>query len=89
MVTADDCPRITQDFLDEELDALGPYWFRQEYFCEFVETEEQLFRYEDIKASYSDDEPLFGTSATLYDDDLEPLFKEGIGCTTSGLISGK
>jgi hypothetical protein len=42
-VTADECPRISGSFLDEERRTLGPHWFRQEYMCEFVETSHQLF----------------------------------------------
>ena len=35
-VTADQCPRISKETLDEERRALGA-WFAQEYFCEFVQ----------------------------------------------------
>ena len=42
-ITADECPRISQSFLNEELRTLGPRWFAQEYMCEFVETSHQLF----------------------------------------------
>src|SRR5262245_36206371 len=34
-VTAEDCPRITHEFLDEEKLALGERWIRQEYMCSF------------------------------------------------------
>lgn len=41
-VTADDSPRITPSFLAAER-ASKPEWrIRQEYFCEFVDTDEQL-----------------------------------------------
>ena len=42
-VTADDCPRITAEFLEEERASMGEWRFRQEYKCEFVDTEEQFF----------------------------------------------
>jgi hypothetical protein len=47
-ITADQCPRITKEFLAEEEKALGPHWFRQEYFCEFRDTIDSLFRQEDV-----------------------------------------
>ena len=42
-VTADQCPRITKEFLDEERRALGP-WFAQEYFGEFIQEEGSIFK---------------------------------------------
>jgi len=42
-VTAEQCPRITKEFLDEERRALGP-WFAQEYLCEFVQEEGSIFK---------------------------------------------
>jgi hypothetical protein len=38
-VAADECPRLTKDFLDDELRALGRSWFEQEYFNSFTATE--------------------------------------------------
>lgn len=32
-ITANECPRIPQEFLDEERIALDEWWFRQEYLC--------------------------------------------------------
>lgn len=40
---AEECPRISREFLDEERRALGALWYRQEYECEFVEAESQVF----------------------------------------------
>ena len=60
-VTALDCPRITEAFLEQERNALGDLWFRQEYGCEFLETVDQVFRYDDIDRALSDEvQPLFG-----------------------------
>jgi predicted phage terminase large subunit-like protein len=42
-VTADQCPRITMEFLDEERRALGP-WFAQEYLGEFIQEEGSIFK---------------------------------------------
>lgn len=51
-ITADQCPRISQAFLDEERETLGEYWYAQEYECKFVETTDQLFTYESIQAAF-------------------------------------
>jgi hypothetical protein len=47
-VVADDCPRISKEFLASELEALGRFWYSQEYECLFVENENSVFRYSDI-----------------------------------------
>jgi hypothetical protein len=49
------------EFLEEERQALGDWWFRQEYFCEFVETVDQVFSYDQVMAAITEEvEPLFG-----------------------------
>jgi hypothetical protein len=59
-VTAEQCPRISAEFLAEERQALGERWFRQEYFCEFVETADNVFGHVEImKALTGDVRPLF------------------------------
>lgn len=58
-ITATDCPRISESFLAEERQALGDWWYRQEYHCEFVETDDQLFSFETVNRALSDEiEPL-------------------------------
>jgi hypothetical protein len=42
-VSAKDCPRITQEFLDEERRALGAVRFSEEYELAFVDPEESAF----------------------------------------------
>jgi hypothetical protein len=60
-VPATACPRISADFLAEEQAALGPWWFKQEYGCEFVETSDSLFTFEETMGlARPDIEPLFG-----------------------------
>lgn len=49
LVTANDCPRISQEHLEAERTSLGEHWFNQEYFCKFVEGENQLFAYDLVK----------------------------------------
>jgi hypothetical protein len=59
-VTASQCPRIAPEWLAEERDRIGEWWFRQEYGCEFVDTVDQVFPTEDVLRALSDDiEPLF------------------------------
>src|SRR5262249_20036725 len=59
-VTADQCPRITPEFLAEERRALGERWFAQEYLCDFTSVIDAVFSYEDIQAALSADvTPLF------------------------------
>jgi hypothetical protein len=59
-ITAAECPRISEEYLASEKAAL-PWWiFQQEYMAEFTETQDSLFRYEDVmKSIRSDVTPLF------------------------------
>jgi hypothetical protein len=59
-ITAAQCPRISPIFLEEERAALGDWWFRQEYGCEFVETVDNLFTYDDVAAMFVSRPTLFG-----------------------------
>ncbi len=59
-VPAAECERISARFLAEERAALGDRWFRQEYCCEFVETEDALFSREMVERAFTKDlKPLF------------------------------
>ncbi len=61
-ITARECPRITQEFLEDERQHLGDWWWRQEYGVEFVEAETQPFTHEMImRAVRSDIRPLWET----------------------------
>jgi hypothetical protein len=60
-VTAYQCPRISREWLEAERKAIGEWWFAQEYLCEFVDTTDQVFSYEDVmRAVTSEVKPLFG-----------------------------
>ena len=60
-VTAEDCPRIPKQWLEQERQSIGDWWFRQEYLCEFVESVDSVFRYEDIQRALDPKvTPLFG-----------------------------
>jgi hypothetical protein len=62
-ITAYDVPRISAEFLEEERRSLGDWWFNQEYLCQFVETDDQVFSHDLILAAVSRDvKPLFGGS---------------------------
>jgi hypothetical protein len=59
-VPASQCPRISEEFLEEERRALPRRIFRQEYECSFEETEDQVFSYEDVAGAITDEvAPLF------------------------------
>ncbi len=59
-VKANECPRISPEFLEEERLSLGGWWYKQEYMCEFVETVDQVFGYELVMGMLSSDvKPLF------------------------------
>jgi hypothetical protein len=47
-VSAEDCPRISPEFLTEERENFGNWWYRQEYLCQFHDSESQAFRSEDV-----------------------------------------
>lgn len=60
-VTAHDCPRISAEWLQSEREAIGDYWFDQEYLCQFRDSVDQIFSTEAIMAALdSTVTPLFG-----------------------------
>jgi hypothetical protein len=62
-ITATECPRITPEFLEQERRQIPDFFFRQEYMCEFVETIDQVFSYDDIQRALDDSvTPLFGVA---------------------------
>lgn len=75
-VRADQCPRISPGFLEEEKRALGPVFYRQEYMCEFAEMTNAVFSFDDIQAAMSDDvKPLFPAAESLESEKVKPLFQ--------------
>lgn len=59
-VTADQCSRITAEFLAEERLAMGLRWYMQEYECSFEDAEGAVFLGADIEAAFAGGaEPLF------------------------------
>jgi hypothetical protein len=61
---AEDCERIPPSFLEEERAALPAWIYRQEYECSFEDTEDQLFGYDLVASSITDEvTPLFGEAS--------------------------
>jgi hypothetical protein len=59
-ITAEQCPRIKTEWLMRERKMIGDWWYQQEYFCEFIETNDQFFSYDDIQAALDPNiKPLF------------------------------
>jgi hypothetical protein len=54
-VPASECPRISKEFLDEELREIGPLRFASEYCCEFIDADDQLFPSALIERALSDE----------------------------------
>lgn len=61
-VKAEECPRIDPAFLEEERAALGDWMFLQEYACQFMESEDNVFSYAFVQG--------------LHDDSLKPFFQD-------------
>jgi hypothetical protein len=59
-VTAEEVPRISPEFLEEERLSLGEWWFLQEYMCRFMDTVDQVFATEVVERAVTDEvKPLF------------------------------
>ncbi len=60
-ITAYECPRILRVWLEQERRAIPDNVFRSEYLCEFTDTLDSVFSYDDIARALDDDiKPLFG-----------------------------
>jgi hypothetical protein len=59
-ITAQECPRISREWLANEKRTMPDFWYRQELECEFTETIDSFFSHDDIeRATSSDVKPLF------------------------------
>jgi len=72
-VPASECPRISQEFLDEEREELGETWFAQEYGCQFVSTDSALFSEVEIARAFSEHVPALDEVKSV----VRPLFGGG------------
>ncbi len=48
-IPATQVSRISKEFLEEERNALGSWWYSQEYMCEFRESSDSVFSLEDLE----------------------------------------
>ena len=59
-ITAEECPRIDPEWLEDERNLVGQFAFQQEYECRFVDTEDQIFPSALIEAAFTSEiEPLW------------------------------
>jgi phage terminase large subunit-like protein len=75
-IPAEECPRITESFLEEERRELGRYFYEQEYECQFHDAEGSLFKRAEIDEAFTSDvKPLFEEEASAQPDDesIQPL----------------
>jgi len=57
------CPRISASFLEGERASMGDLFYRSEYLCQFVDTLDQVFSSEHIRAALDDTiAPLWGAA---------------------------
>jgi Terminase large subunit, T4likevirus-type, N-terminal len=60
-VTAKECPRVSEAFLEEERRALPTWVYEQEYRCVFHDTEDAVFTHELVTGAVSPEvKPIFG-----------------------------
>ncbi len=53
-ITADQCPRISPEWLEREKAAMPDFWFKQEFECQFVESVDSVFSFSEVQATLSD-----------------------------------
>jgi len=78
-VPAERCKHIRKEFLEEELQSIGPWWYKQEYECQFLDSIAGFFDMEAVRDALDDGvRNLFDlTQAGKPDylsDDVKPLF---------------
>ncbi len=54
-ITASECPRISPEWLENEKRTMPDFWYRQELECEFTETVDSVFGFDDIERAVSSD----------------------------------
>lgn len=72
-VPANECPRITPEFLEQERNKMPEWFFKQEYMCEFAETQDSMFAFSDIAAMFdSSVKPVeAGKGSMVFDQNLK------------------
>lgn len=61
-ITADKVSRISPEYLDDMRAEYGPWKFQQEFFCKFVEADDQFFSDQAIERAFSAKTPLLALS---------------------------
>ncbi|MDX2266974.1 MAG: hypothetical protein NW208_02645 [Bryobacter sp.] len=59
MTPATECPRILPEFLERERHSMGESWFRQEYLCEFLESENTYLPRAWVEAAFTREETAY------------------------------
>jgi hypothetical protein len=54
LIDAHQCPRIAPEWLERERQAMPDFWFRQEFLCEFRETLDSVFSFDEVQSTLSD-----------------------------------
>ena len=53
--TAEECPRITAEFLAEERRHLGEWWYNQEYGCTFMDAQDSVFTWAMLQSATAEE----------------------------------
>jgi hypothetical protein len=62
-VTVHDVPRIKLEWIEDQRERMPDMWFRCEFLCEFIDSEDAVFLAEHVDAALSEDvTPLFGAT---------------------------
>jgi hypothetical protein len=71
-VIANDCARITPEFLEQEKNKMPEWFFKQEYLCDFAETQDSMFAFSDIAAMFDENvKPMeAGKGSMVFDSNL-------------------
>jgi hypothetical protein len=54
-VPAEQCPRISPEFLAEERRTIGEWWYDQEYGCVFLDAQSAAFARADVDAMFTEE----------------------------------
>lgn len=54
-ITAAQCPRISKEFLDEQMKLLGPTRYAEEYNCEFIDSDDSAFPTDIIDRAFTNE----------------------------------
>ena len=49
------CPRISAEFLEEERESMGEWWYGQEYGCAFMDAQSAAFGREDVERAFREE----------------------------------